>query len=205
MARRHPFRSVKDSATLADVTDLLTRTRCHRVPVVNDEGVVVNVISQSAVVDILNLRLHEPALSELAGKTVNDAGCGTAPVLTVRSTDTILDALDIMAKHDIMGLGIVDEGGRLVANTSASDVKEFLQNPSTSLSLPALDFVSLVRKHDLKAVHPAMSVRSTDTLAHLIAKLAATRVHRLYVVDGHKLQAVVTLTDLLRHMLDADK
>jgi len=62
-----------------------------------------------------------------------------------------------------------------------------------------------VRKHDLKAVHPAMSVRSTDTLAHLIAKLAATRVHRLYVVDGHKLQAVVTLTDLLRHMLDADK
>ena len=44
---------------------------------------------------------------------------------------------------------MVDEGGHLVANTSASDIKEFLRDPSTSLGLTAMEFVAKVCSTDV--------------------------------------------------------
>lgn len=42
--------------------------------------------------------------------------------------------------------------------------------------------------------------RSTDTLAHVITKLASTKAHRVYVVENGKATSVISLTDLLRHI-----
>jgi CBS domain-containing protein len=57
-----------------------------------------------------------------------------------------------------------------------------------------------VRQHDLKAVHPAMSVTAKDTLSHVIGRLAAARVHRLFVVDHGRPVSVISLTDILRYI-----
>lgn len=98
-------------------------------------------------------------------------------------------------------------------------------------ALPALEFVSKVRelsdvkhkgqsrpnvitgacfRHTLSAAgrcliphtHACATVRSTFTLKQVIGRLAATKVHRVYVVDGEgKPAAVVSLKDLLRHFV----
>jgi len=199
LARRHPFHSLDEAATLADVAKLLVTTRCHRVPIVNAKGDVVNVISQSSLIKHLNA--HMDSIS-VADRTVEEMGGGTKPVLSVSMSDTILSAFELMASKDIMGVAIVDEGGHLVANTSASDFKEFVRDPTTSLHLTAIDFISKVRQHDLKAVHPAISVTPQTTVRHLIGKLAATRVHRVFEVDEEKrLRSVLSLTDTLKYML----
>jgi CBS domain-containing protein len=46
---------------------------------------------------------------------------------------------------------------------------------------------------------PAMTVRPSDTLSHVIGKLNAAKVHRVYVVDGNQLISVISLTDILRY------
>lgn len=95
---------------------------------------------------------------------------------------------------------IVDDSGELIANTSATDLKLFLQNPSVSLGISVLEFTSQVRQLDLKAVYPAMGVKPSDTLAHVLGKLAAAKVHRLFVVDNKRATSVVSLTDIIRYI-----
>eukprot|EP00037_Helgoeca_nana_P001883 m.30169 g.30169 ORF g.30169 m.30169 type:complete len:354 (+) comp12198_c0_seq2:155-1216(+) len=198
LARRHGFRCVGTDATLDDVAKLLVHKGCHRVPVINMDGEVVNIISQSTIVKFLEE--HNGRLGGLGAHTVAQSACGTSPVLTVKQSATVLDTLNLMAVNDIMGVAIVDDAGKLLANTSASDLKLFLQEPSTSIHSSILSFISKVRQHDLKAVHPAMSVTAKDTLSHVIGRLAAARVHRLFVVDHGRPVSVISLTDILRYI-----
>lgn len=53
--------------------------------------------------------------------------------------------------------------------------------------------------HSLRNSHICPD-RSTDTLAHVITKLASTKAHRVYVVENGKATSVISLTDLLRHI-----
>lgn len=49
---------------------------------------------------------------------------------------------------------------------------------------------------------PSISVRQSTPLETIIAKLSATRVHRLYIVDeAHVPIGVVSLTDICRAVL----
>lgn len=49
-----------------------------------------------------------------------------------------------------------------------------------------------------------LSVKPTDTLAYVIAKLAVVRMHRVFVAEptaGLKPVAVISISDLLRHFV----
>jgi CBS domain-containing protein len=52
MARRNPFHPVPESASLLDVAEKLAKGT-HRVPVINEGGDVINIISQSSLVKFL--------------------------------------------------------------------------------------------------------------------------------------------------------
>eukprot|EP00035_Acanthoeca_spectabilis_P005500 m.114435 g.114435 ORF g.114435 m.114435 type:complete len:396 (-) comp13053_c0_seq1:5318-6505(-) len=198
LARRHGFRCVGSDATLDDVAKLLVHKGCHRVPVMNMEGEIVNIISQSSIIKFLDS--NNERLGALGRHTIAQSMCGTSPVLSVKATDSVLDAFKLMAVNDITGVAIVDDSGELIANTSATDLKLFLQNPSVSLGISVLEFTSKVRQLDLKAVYPAMGVKPSDTLAHVLGKLAAAKVHRLFVVDNKRATSVVSLTDIIRYI-----
>jgi CBS-domain-containing membrane protein len=58
---------------------------------------------------------------------------------------------------------------------------------------------SICTVHSLRNSHICPD-RSTDTLAHVITKLASTKAHRVYVVENGKATSVISLTDLLRHI-----
>lgn len=103
-----------------------------------------------------------------------------------------------MATHDITGVAVVDDDGKLVSSTSANDLKEFLRDPTTSLELPVVDFIAKVRQRGLKARHSATSVEGDSTMSDVIATLATAKGHRLYVTEKGKPRAVVSLTDILR-------
>jgi CBS domain-containing protein len=83
------------------VVKLLIETRCHRVPVVDAEGKVVNVISQSSIIQFLYA--HKGDLGAVGAHTVEKMACGTSPVYSVQASDTIFSAFELMAQHDIMG------------------------------------------------------------------------------------------------------
>jgi predicted transcriptional regulator len=50
LARRKNFLCVPETATLDDVAKLLVHKGCHRVPVIDETGEIVNIISQSTII-----------------------------------------------------------------------------------------------------------------------------------------------------------
>ena len=55
-----------------------------------------------------------------------------------------------IASVDIHHHQVVDDSGKLIANTSATDLKQFLRDPSLTLDISVLEFISRVRRlsHD---------------------------------------------------------
>jgi CBS-domain-containing membrane protein len=199
LARRRDFYSVGADANLEDVAKLLVNRGCHRVAVLNDGGEVINIVSQSTIISILDKHRSEISQDAEAGAhTVARASCGTSPILCVQDTATVAEAFKVMAANDITGIGIVNESGELVGNTSASDLKMFLKAP-ISLETPVLDFIAMVRQDNPKTVAATMVVTPTDTIAHVVGRLAAAKVHRVYVVEGSKGHSVISLTDVLSY------
>lgn len=206
LARRHRFHPVETTATMVDVATALCAPGLHRLPVV-DNGKVVGIISQSNVVRLI--AAHAAALAAALDATVSDTKLGSCPVQPVKTTDTALATFQEMSRHNRSGVAIVDETGRLVGNTSSSDLKLVLADISASSSLlqgTIFDFLAAVRQATSASYekYPSITVSPSSTVEHLVLRMAATKVHRLFVVgEGYKPVAVVEITHLLRYLLDS--
>eukprot|EP00037_Helgoeca_nana_P014555 m.135565 g.135565 ORF g.135565 m.135565 type:complete len:321 (-) comp22606_c0_seq2:2493-3455(-) len=190
------FRSVSEEGSLDDATRQLMHKGCYRVSVLNSAGDAINVISQSTVISWLQQHVGE--FQKIGSQTVAAAGCGTSPVLAVKDSDPILTAFALIAENDITGVAVINDDGLLVSAVAASDLKALLCEASSVCSLSTVEFLTKVRQDGLGA--DQVAVRSTDTLAHVITKLASTKAHRVYVVENGKATSVISLTDLLRHI-----
>mmetsp|Transcript_2890 Transcript_2890/g.7933 ORF Transcript_2890/g.7933 Transcript_2890/m.7933 type:complete len:363 (-) Transcript_2890:261-1349(-) len=180
----------------------------HRVPIVDpDTQVVVKIISQSAVIDVLSKHIDEFGTGLDA--TLEELGLARKPVVAVGEEDQALAAFRLMKDRNISAVAVVDAEGHLLANISNSDVKTMLgQNRVLSLAQTAMDFVAAVRAGDAartssgKSTAAAMHVHPETTVKQLISKLAATKVHRMYVCDAEGLLiGVVSLKDILRALV----
>lgn len=193
LCRRNPFKPVKLTDTLESACKILT-SGAHRVPVVNENGKVINIVSQSS---INNFLLHHQS-DEYFQHTVEQLHVGTSPVLLVMEDELALDTFAKMEQTGRSGIAVVDADGQLIGNTSGSDMKLFLKYHET-LSQPIIDFLNKIRRMDLKTRAPAFTCKSTETLAQVMAKISATKAHRVFVVDDHhKPIKVISITDILK-------
>ena len=197
LCRRNPFKPVTGDATLMEVCKILS-TGTHRVPVVDGEGNVTNIISQSSVISyLLNNSNNDANLL----KSVSELHLGTAPVLTVVDSDSAFSAFTKLDSSARSGLGVVDHSGALIANTSGSDIKLFLLHHE-SLKQPIIEFLNKIRRLDLNTRAPIFTCKQEDTALKVIAKLSATKAHRIFIVDDDdKPVRVVSLTDVIRLVL----
>ena len=196
LARRHRFLRVDETATLFDVAKIL-RTRNHRVPVVNSEGKIVNIISQSVIVK--HMRQHLKEMPSLTAISVSKAGLGSAPVVKCHADTPALLAFEMLDNKGRFGMAVIGQDDALVSQTSVDDLKLWLNMPSSELlDLPILKFLQKIREQDLDIQVPVLSCSEKDSLAFMIQKLDATRSHRIYVVDAHfRPMKVVSLTDVV--------
>eukprot|EP01006_Ploeotia_vitrea_P011744 TRINITY_DN31209_c0_g1_i2.p2 TRINITY_DN31209_c0_g1~~TRINITY_DN31209_c0_g1_i2.p2 ORF type:complete len:225 (+),score=129.04 TRINITY_DN31209_c0_g1_i2:326-1000(+) len=204
LARRNKAHEFNKSDSLSKAVATLAN-RVHRV-LIMEGGKCVEVLSQSTVVAFLNKQMQStPALAnEFAAVTVKESDIGTTPVLVVNTKSSALDTFKVMNKYNLSGIAVVDESGRFVGNTSGSDLKLFMKKPSLMLlRQPVLEFLAAVRRAVIteKTRSPTISVASHDTVAKVIGKLAATRIHRVFVCEeskGYQPQAVISISDLLK-------
>jgi len=54
---------------------------------------------------------------------LSELSIGTTPVLSVKSNSKAIEVFRLMDNKKLTGVAVVDESGRLVGNTSASDLK----------------------------------------------------------------------------------
>eukprot|EP00007_Cunea_sp_BSH-02190019_P001846 CAMPEP_0174236862 /NCGR_PEP_ID=MMETSP0417-20130205/6233_1 /TAXON_ID=242541 /ORGANISM="Mayorella sp, Strain BSH-02190019" /LENGTH=313 /DNA_ID=CAMNT_0015315559 /DNA_START=51 /DNA_END=992 /DNA_ORIENTATION=+ len=200
MARRNPFHPVKEDASLLAVAEKLAKGT-HRVPVVNAEGDVINIISQSSLVKFL-IKNQSKLAVDLSRK-IAELNIGTTPVMSISSTCSALDAFKILDRTRRSGIAVTDPSGRLLTSTSGQDLKLWLKNPNSGLLKDSiLHFLQKIRATEIDITAPVLSIAQGSTLQLALNKLAATRSHRIFVVDkeGRPVRCV-SLTDILRQVL----
>jgi len=202
LARCNPFHPVPKGSTLYDVAEVLS-TSVHRVPVVDSNGKIVSIVSQSSLIQLFNHNM-ESLKSDLNAK-ISDTLLGTSPVISVTRDTSAIETFRLMDKLKKNAVAIVDNDGQLLTNISAKDLKLFVKSSSSYdiLTLPILKFLAEIRNEatDIRAL--SITCKINEPLEMVIRKLAATRVHRIYIVPesgAYIPLRVVSLTDILKHL-----
>ncbi|EGG17605.1 hypothetical protein DFA_08601 [Cavenderia fasciculata] len=203
LSRRNPFHSLQSGNNLLKIVEILANGQ-HRVPIVDKDDRLVNIISQSTVIQFIYNNIGTDLLPELNKTLAELTELGNAPVLHAKTTTSAIDVFRQMDNTRRSGVAIVDENGRLVGGTSSQDLKLFITTPSTKvLESPIMQFLNQIRQlnnEDNTQTKPLYCTLN-ETLKDLIVKLVESRHHRVFVVDSEsslKLIKVVSITDILK-------
>ena len=166
-------------------------------------GRVIQIISQSAVVQLLHERLKNDVLPD----TPMNSGVGIKEVFSVSENDKAREAFEMMVEKNISAVAVLDTDGELLSCISTKDIRVLPRIESAGLEgtnpldLTAREFVSLVRRmleKDGKTHAACVTVPANASLSLVLGKMAVTKVHRVFIVDdNHKAVGVISSSDVL--------
>jgi len=113
---------------------------------------------------------------------------GSGPVVTASSHTPTIEVFQKMEKNNLSGIAVLNDEGKIVGATSGADLKAFLRytESSPSLDLSIMQFLNMIRQESLRATVPVLVCENSATLGTVISKLAATREHRIFLIDNAK-------------------
>jgi CBS domain-containing protein len=208
---RDPAHTISDEATLLDAVQIMVRTQCHRVVVMNKSGDIVNIITQSRIVQLLATMADILPYTDRSLEELGIAMKGN--VMVVRGSETAYLAFKRMFELNVSGLAVVNEKGALIGNISATDIKLVGYKPEfwTLLGKSVTDYLKEIRYHPEAKVRPGVfsllhdeakgivvKCKPINSFGYVIRLISYYRVHKLYVVDDNLLPVgVVSLYDIL--------
>ncbi|ORZ21400.1 hypothetical protein BCR42DRAFT_448250 [Absidia repens] len=204
LSQKNPFYSILPEATLLSAVDEFS-CGTHRVCVLDPNGQVKGILSQSTVVKYLFENRHQfPEIESLMNKTLRELNLGQTEVISVNADSPVLNALSQMNHSNVSSVAVLGQMGVILGNISMTDVKHVLKsNDRRILWDTCLQFVSLIRIQqgidDGQDRLPVFDVRLDTTLGFSIAKLLATKAHRVWMTDEmNRPIGVVSLTDVMQ-------
>lgn len=175
----------------------------HRVLVTNSGGEVIGVLSQLRLVEFFwNEGVNFRVIDDLYPRLMRDLAIGSQQVIAVSAESPLADALSLMNEEGLSSLAVIDGNRNVVGNISTVDVR-LLTNAA---SLPLLQntcmhFISVILNErgveKGKDSFPVFYVNPYSSLAHTVAKLVATRSHRMWVVESASPSPSAPATPLL--------
>jgi acetoin utilization protein AcuB len=127
----------------------------------------------------------------------------SAQLRTVDPATPVGDAYNIMMKHAIRRLPVVDNNGTLVGIVTLGDLREARPSPATSLSIYELNYllgkltVGEVMTHNPYTVTPTTGIEKAARI------MLERKVSGLPVVDEHnKPLGIITESDIFRMLID---
>jgi len=200
LSKKNKFIPVDENDSLFKVVQILA-TDVPRVPVLGQNGKVINIISQSSIISIISRHCHS-VIDNVTIESLIDMG--TNPVVTVLRSTSFLDTLRLLEEKRISGVAIVTEEGRMIGVTTSKDLKLFVKKPSLSLLKgPIFQNLKLIRLDDIDERSLSVSVFERDTFKRTIEIMSATKVHRIFVMDNEKeFQPirVISISDILKYL-----
>ncbi|CAO3642910.1 unnamed protein product [Cunninghamella echinulata] len=203
LSQKNPFYSILPEATLLSAVEEFG-CGTHRVCVLKPDGQVKGILSQSTVVKYLFENKHQfPEIDALFSKTLRQLNLGQTTVVAVNSDSSVLDALSQMSKYGVSSVAVIGHMGVIVGNISMTDVKHVLKSIRHQLLWKTcFQFVSLIRNQqgieDGQDRLPVFDVKLDTTLGIAVAKIIATKSHRVWVTDElDRVIGVVSLTDVM--------
>jgi len=166
----------------------------HRVALLDLQGTLTNVISQSDVVKYLYANIQ--LLGDHANKPISGLNnMITQDQMVVADADqSAITAFKLLADNFVSAVPIVDKQGVLAGTLSVSDLK-LVQDDLSPLLLSALQYKAI------QEPRPAIVCAPDATLGSVIAILANSNVHRVWVVDPQqKPISVISITNVCDFM-----
>jgi len=206
LSNRNPFKPVLPSFSILCVFELLARYRSlHRVPVIDVDRQMLNLITQSQLVSFL--AKHISLLGSKRSKEIVKCQHFFKHVISVSEETRTIDAFEKMVESNVNGIAVVNEKGALTGNLSVRDLKVISPDARLFWRLDQSVKATLARiqkESDPKHPRPrrVVAAKSHDTLGSVIETLAVNRMHRVYIVDSKKMPVgIVTLRDILLEVL----
>lgn len=114
-------------AQLSEVRRLLTQQRVHHVPIV-DKGVLVGMISSRDLVGILRRAKSAPgeSVDQTLDRSSTVAKVMSSELVTVRSDESVEQAIERIADGSIHSVLVLDAGRRLVGIVTDTDLLDYL-------------------------------------------------------------------------------
>lgn len=178
----------------------------HRLAVVDLDGNFEGVISQSDVIKFLHRHQDLCSRSILLQQTLVDLNLAKKKTICIEWEKSVFDGMKLMVQENVSSIGLIDEAGLLVGVLSMSDAKFIFHLKAFDLLKSSLcDFVNQVRQviaaSDGKTRYPVFSVRPQATIEAVMQKLVATRAHRMYITENMEPVGVISLTDIIRTII----
>lgn len=225
---KNPFYKLSEQENLSTAMMILG-SGVHRVAITNVENSrIKGILSQRRMIRYLweNARQFQN-LETLFQRTLTDLNIGVldmhtksssrqSRIISIQGDELLIMALYTMHTERISSIAVIDHQGNLLGNISVTDVKHLTRTSQYPLlQNTCLHFISVIlNKRGLemgKDSFPIFHVYPTSSLGRTIAKLVATKAHRLWIVQpsgdtpvdsekdrrSGKLIGVVSLTDIL--------
>jgi CBS domain-containing protein len=198
---------VLPGTSLFDIIQIMVTCGVQRVPVVNSANKLENFVTQSAFIDYFAENLV--SFGKFADCTLSELGFKPKEVLSVKETATAIDAFKMMSANKITGVPILDAEGEIITNISSKELLHLLHDPTffDKLQLPAERFVSDLKSktflHKSETMYPKICCKFSDKFVAVLNKLAATKIHRIYVVDANSHPVgVISLDDIVSKVFE---
>uniref|UniRef100_A0A6B2LB69 CBS domain-containing protein n=1 Tax=Arcella intermedia TaxID=1963864 RepID=A0A6B2LB69_9EUKA len=188
----NPFKSIDVAAPVQSAISLLCNWKVRRVPLVDIDGSLQHVLSQSFIVRYLARYVQ---LFPFVDSTVGSLKLGHKEELYTISEDALVkDAFSLMRDHNISGVGVTDTHGNLVGTMSVTDLKHigYSQEIFSKCFLKISQFLGQAGKKNLVVVD------SEATVGRVAQIFSTTGLHRIFVVEGSKPIGVISLFDFLQ-------
>jgi CBS domain-containing protein len=194
-SKQNPYMPVGQQTPLRDVVRALATVR--RVPVVDGEGQVRALISQSSIVTWLAKRIDKVPF---APRTLEELGVARKKVITINSSARTLDAFAILHSSRVSALTVVDVAGKMCGVISLRDIS-LASADMHNLLVPVVDFVKHQRSLTILATPPTIEAYPEHTFGLVVQRLHAVKIHRLYVgasASDPRPVGVVSVGDIVR-------
>ncbi len=112
----------------------------------------------------------------------------SSPVVTIKTTDTVLTAAKLMKKNRIGCVVVVDKLGKPHGLITERDVVR---------RVTALDFVPSKMQASKSMTKPPETIDASSSITEAARKMRELKVRRLIVLEGNKLRGIVTSNDIV--------
>jgi len=170
---------IRSDASLYESQKLLVESRLTRLVVTNKSGKLLGIITRR---DLVRFLTQDKSGRPLEAMRVREAM--SAPVVTLRPTDTLVDAARVMSRKGISSIVVTDDGNVVLGIVTKTD-----------LCFHYGLFLSKEKVEDYMT-RKVFMVRPTHSIFFASGVMARNGISRVLVFEG-KLHGIITLSDIV--------
>jgi len=197
------FVPISPEASLYDALKIFVDKGVHRMPVMEKEDRVSNILSQWDIVSWLNenVSLLGDDGKKTVGQLQKELGgiCGIRNLLLfIREDEPVQKAFEFMNTYNVHGVPVLDLDEKIVGNISVSDIKNIMKWDIEAFNATVKEYFEKLCPERI----PLVACTLDSTLSEILSQLTGAKVHRIYVVDKLTRPVdIITLTNILETLL----